>query len=95
MTATDSGDRQLLVAIRRWARDNGWHWFECWGWVNADSIQAATLAVEWDQDARTITIAHGDDGVFVPTRLSAGSVGQAVQRLVALDILPATFGGAR
>ncbi|WP_346536991.1 hypothetical protein [Micromonospora sp. DPT] len=80
-------DRQLLADVHRWARTNGWNWHECWGWVNAPYASEATLAVEWD-DAGVLTIRRGPV-VFRPTRYDVDSVRQAIDMLVALDILPA------
>lgn len=87
--------RKLLTNVHRWAHTNGWHWHECWGWVNAPYASEATVGVDWDPDVRTITVRRNDgSGIFRPTTYPTDSVRQAVDLLVAVGILPAQFSSA-
>ena len=96
MTTTTTGftnfapgeHRQLLAAIHRWARTNGWNWHECWGWVNARYASEATLGVEWEDG--TVVIRSGEVLLRSKTYPVDG-VRQAVDLLFALDILPARY----
>ena len=83
--------RHLLADVHRWARTNGWNWHECWGWVNARYASDATLGIDWDNG--TVTVRAGQV-LLRPTTYPVGSVRQAVDMLVALDILPASFARA-
>ena len=83
--------RHLIADVHRWARTNGWNWHECWGWVNARYASDATLGIDWDNG--TVTVRAGQV-LLRPTTYPVGSVRQAVDMLVALDILPASFARA-
>ena len=85
--------RHLIADVHRWARTNGWNWHECWGWVNARYASNVTLGIDWDSDNSTVTVRAGQV-LLRPTTYPVGSVRQAVDLLVALDILPVQFSSA-
>lgn len=99
----DITDRQLLADIHRWARVSGWHctWI---GWANARVSADATTVVEWDHDELTVRRRpsaevgrqwpSGLGSVGRRERYPVTSVRQAVDFLVALDVLPAQFSSA-
>ena len=95
MTATvttPTSDRYLLARISQWRMDNGW--------TNTD--------LGWVDDFQTVRVREADKGTGIdlwqrtsvgnwqmfPTFIPAGSVRQAIDLLVALDILPARFARA-
>lgn len=99
----DITDRQLLVDVHQWARANGWRctWI---GWGNAQISSSATTVVEWDHDELTVRRRpaaevgqqwpSGLGSVGRRDRYPVTSVRQAVDFLVALDVLPARFSSA-
>ncbi|MFI1195487.1 hypothetical protein ACH4T9_19830 [Micromonospora sp. NPDC020750] len=99
----DVTDRQLLADVHRWARTNGWHctWI---GWANAQLGSDATTVVEWDHDELTVRRRPtAEVGSQWPSgwgsegrreRYPVTSVRQAVDILVALDVLPAQLSSA-
>ncbi|QDY06128.1 hypothetical protein FJK98_02260 [Micromonospora sp. HM134] len=99
--AAEPTDRQLLAAVHRWARTHGWTvtWV---GWANAGSASNATIAVAWDDTEVTVYRRPltevgrqwyvGVDGHH--SRHPVASVRQAVDVLVALDVLPAELSSA-
>lgn len=93
-------DRQLLVDVRQWALDNGWHLL--WsGWANAMFLHDATVLVEWDDEELTV---RRRDKAGEPwamglapdrrDRYPVASVRQAFDILAALGILPPEFSSA-
>lgn len=100
---TEITDRQLLADIHRWARTNGWHctWI---GWANAQLGREATTVVEWDHDELTVRRRpaaevgqqwpSGLGSVGRGERYPVTSVREAVDILVALDVLPHRFSSA-
>jgi hypothetical protein len=97
-------ERHLLASVHRWARTNGWQVGKH-GWTNG-SKDEATINVKWS--ATPLGWSVGEIGIARATeRLSCGgaawscttwirvaSVVQAVDVLVALDVLPPFFSSA-
>ncbi|MEU8264434.1 hypothetical protein AB0C02_27910 [Micromonospora sp. NPDC048999] len=92
-------DRQLLADVRRWARANGWS-LSWGGWVNHRYDSDADIAVDWDDVELRIKRKEtypGGTGRYWPSRFTdypVTSVVQAVDILVALDVLPHRFSSA-
>lgn len=92
---TEPTDRALLRAARRWALDNGWELLGQ-GWANAPYLHHATILVDWHEDELTVRRRPIADGPWLlgwftssRERFPVTSVRQAVDLLVALEILPA------
>lgn len=91
MPAADLTDRQLLAAVHRWARTNGWTVSSIRGWINASCSKDATLAIGWDATALLIYRRQDTPPHYWPMYAEtypARSVREAVDILCALRILP-------
>ncbi|MGN9802024.1 hypothetical protein [Micromonospora sp. L32] len=92
-TANTTSDRHLLAEVSRWRKANGWTLSGQRGWVNARCSADATVAVDYHPYRDGFTVACKDDRTgtwpLYPDFRAADSVRQAVDMLVALDILPA------
>lgn len=84
-------ERELLAAVHRWARTNGWTPHRL-GWANAELPADATLAIRHDAGMYGLAIYHREPGGVWPTSGTywpVDSVRQAVDVLCALGVLPA------
>ncbi|MEV4846109.1 hypothetical protein AB0K20_23190 [Micromonospora matsumotoense] len=95
--AAEPSDRQLLAAAHRWARTHGWR--VTWrGW--ADGLSDGTVGVGWEHGElriwRSYTTPGSSDRRWPTwsTDYPVASVRQAVDVLVALDVLPAELSSA-
>ena len=87
-------DRDLLAAVHRWARANGWT-PSTRGWINASYEDEATIAVGHDEESVRVW-RKGKSGLFplCSTDYVVDGVGQAVDVLCVLGILPVEFSSA-
>lgn len=87
-------DRDLLVVVHRWARSAGWSYCHR-GWVDSTHLADATVTVCWDEDGLLLwhRQAHGL-WTTTPVVYPVASARQAVDVLVALDILPVALSSA-
>ena len=88
-------DRALLAAVHRWARAHGWT-SSTRGWINARYEDEATIAVGHDEESVRIWRKPADAFYFAikSTDYEVDGVGQAVDVLCVLGILPAEFSSA-
>jgi len=92
---TSTEDRRLLAEVHRWARTNGWS--TSWrGWINEANLIDAAVAVmpEPDHSAIRVTWRKGDGGWHTSRQFDVIDVREAIDMLVALNILPARFSSA-
>ncbi|MFE7874735.1 hypothetical protein ACFUYE_30845, partial [Micromonospora humida] len=94
LPAVEPTDRQLLAATHRWARTNGWTWHDWHGWINRPYITDATTAVDWDAVEIVVRRRVPGGAAWMSSRHEVTSVVQAVDVLVALEVLPAELSGA-
>jgi hypothetical protein len=81
-------DRDLLAEVHRWARHTGWTWYEAWGWVSGNDLDHAAYAVDWDSEARTVTVRRNDgNGIYRPTVYPADTVREALDVLAAYGVV--------
>ncbi|MER7164526.1 hypothetical protein ABT336_00385 [Micromonospora sp. NPDC000207] len=94
MTDTvDLTDRELLVAVHRWARAHGWYPSAWIGWADAALAGESTHTITWSD--QSITVAWRTMlGFWVSDTHPACSVVQAVDILVAARILPVELSSA-
>lgn len=81
LAAPATTDRELLVAVRRWARSAGW-WLGWSGWHSHDGA----IVVDWTEGRDEITVRR--KGSTLGRDYPVASVRQAVDILCALDVLP-------
>lgn len=100
LSLDDITDRQLLISIRQWLRDEWW-WPGWTGWANAMAEKDATVVVSWDEDELFVRRRSAEQvGRIWPAgygrheRYPVTSVRQAVDILCALEVLPARFSSA-
>lgn len=93
-------DRELLISIRQWLRDEGW-WLGWTGWTDQFGELASTVIVDWDEDELRVRRRTAEQagkswpvGYGRHERYPVTSVRQAVDILVVLEVLPARFSSA-
>lgn len=98
--APDVTDRQLLISIRQWLRDEGW-WLGWTGWTDQFGELASTVIVDWDEDELRVRRRTAEQvgkswplGYGRHERYPVTSVRQAVDILVVLGVLPPRFSSA-
>lgn len=93
--AVELTDRELALAVRRWAVANGWTCHRWHGWINAATESAATIGVDWSTEDEDVTLRRRDpSGWWRYDVYPVGSLTQAVDLLAALGVLPAELSSA-
>ncbi|MGK5737237.1 hypothetical protein [Micromonospora sp. URMC 103] len=95
-TASTATDRQLLAAVSAWAHENGWTEAGWRGYKNARYEDGATIAVRPNEAGFEVWRKTSDTPHFrgMSADYPATTVREAVNLLVALEILPAEFSAA-
>lgn len=89
-------DRALIVDAHRWARYHGWVPYGRHGWTDPAGITTngrAGTAVTWDEDSITV-YRRRSEWAWDERTYRVASVREAVDILVAVDVLPAQMSSA-
>ncbi|MGA4726260.1 hypothetical protein ACPB67_02470 [Micromonospora taraxaci] len=94
--STPTEDRRLLAEVSRWRKGNDWRADDLRGFQNAPFEDAATVAVRPNEAGFQVWRKGADAPHFIgqPIEYPAESVREAVDLLVALDVLPLQFSSA-